>query len=103
MLVNYKALAKIRKENSALHDGSMRFVYVSNEVVAYVRENKKQTILTVATRGTDTNASIPLDAVAGLKQAENLFGSAKLVIDGKVAKLPSEPLSINIFRLPAAL
>jgi alpha-glucosidase len=103
MLVNYKALAKIRKENTALHDGSMRFVYVSNEVVAYVRENKKQTILTVATRGTDTNASIPLDAVAGLKQAENLFGSANLVIDGKVAKLPSEPLSINIFRLPAAL
>jgi hypothetical protein len=103
MLVNYKAFAKIRKENSALHDGSMRFVYVSNEVVAYVRENKKQTILTVATRGTDTNASIPLVSVAGLKQAENLFGSAKLVIDGKVAKLPSEPLSINIYRLPAAL
>lgn len=103
MLVNYKAFAKIRKENSALHDGSMRFVYVSNEVVAYVRENKKQTILTVATRGTDTNASIPLDAVAGLKQAENLFGSAKLVIDGKVAKLPTEPLSINIYRLPAAI
>jgi alpha-glucosidase len=103
MLVNYKALAKIRKENSALHDGSMRFVYVSNEVVAYVRENKKQTILTVATRGTDTNASIPLDAVAGLKQAENLFGSAKLTFDGKVAKLPTEPLSINIYRLPAAL
>jgi len=103
MLVNYKAFAKIRKENTALHDGSMRFVYVSNEVVAYVRENKKQTILTIATRGTDTNASIPLDAVSGLKQAENLFGGAKLIIDGKVAKLPTDPLTINIYRLPAAL
>jgi alpha-glucosidase len=103
MLVNYKAFAKIRKENTALHDGSMRFVYVSNEVIAYVRENKKQTILTVATRGTDTNASIPLDAVAGLKQAENLFGGSKLTIDGKVAKFPTDPLTINIYRLPAAL
>jgi alpha-glucosidase len=103
MLVNYKAFAKIRKENTALHDGSMRFVYVSNEVIAYVRENKKQTILIVATRGTDTNASIPLDAVAGLKQAENLFGGAKLTFDGKVAKLPTDPLTINIYRLPAAL
>ena len=102
MLVNYKAFAKIRKENTALHDGSMRFVYVSDELIAYVRENKKQTILVVASRGSDTNASIPLDAVTGIKQAENIFGGTKLTVTGKEVMLPSAPLSINIYRLPAS-
>ena len=101
MLVHYKAFAKIRKENSALHDGSMRFVYVSAELVAYVRENKKQSILVVASRGSDTNASIPLDSIKGLKQAENIYGGAKLVISANQVKLPGEALSINIWRLPA--
>jgi alpha-glucosidase len=101
MLVNYQAFAKIRKENSALHDGSMRFVYVSDELIAYVRENKKQSILVVASRGVDTDASIPLEAVKGLKQAENLFGGAKIKVEGKTAILPSDALSINIWRLPA--
>jgi len=101
MLVNYQAFAKIRKENSALHDGSMRFVYVSDELIAYVRENKKQSILVVASRGVDTDASIPLEAVKGLKQAENLFGGAKIKVVGKNAILPSVALSINIWRLPA--
>ena len=102
MLVHYKAFAKIRKENSALHNGAMRFVYVSAELVAYVRENKKQSILVVASRGSDTNASIPLDSIKGLKQAENIYGGADLVISGKEVKLPGTALSINIWRLPAA-
>lgn len=103
MLVHYKAFAKIRKENSALHDGSMRFVYVSSELIAYVRENKKQTILVVVSRGSDTNASIPLDAVRGIKQAENLYGGAKLSVSGKAVKLPGDALTVNIWRLPAVL
>jgi len=80
----------------------MRFVYVSAELVAYVRENKKQSILVVASRGSDTNASIPLDSIKGLKQAENIYGGADLVISGKEVKLPGTALSINIWRLPAA-
>ena len=103
MLVHYKAFAKIRKENTALHDGSMRFLYVSAELVAYVRENKKQTILVVASRGSDTNASIPLESIRGIKQAENIYGGAKLVVSGKEVRLPGDGLSINIWRLPAVI
>jgi alpha-glucosidase len=102
MLVHYKAFAKIRKENSALHDGSMRFVYVSDELIAYVRENKKQAILVVASRGTDENASIPATAVPGIRTAKNLYGGAKLVKSGKNIVLPNEPLSINIWKIPAS-
>jgi alpha-glucosidase len=99
MLENYKAFSKIRKENSALHDGSMRFVYVSKETIAYVRENKKQTVLVVATRGSDKKASIPVEAIKGITKAKNLYGGGKLKVVGKQVMLPSEPLSINIWAL----
>ena len=101
MLENYKAFSKIRKENSALHDGCMRFVYVSEEIVAYVRENKKQAILVVASRGSDKNATIPVDSIPGIRQAKNLFGGAKLKVTGKQVMLPSEPLTINIWAIPS--
>jgi alpha-glucosidase len=99
MLEVYKALAKIRKTNSALHDGSMRFVYVSAELIAYVRENKKQSILVVVSRGEDPRATIPLDAVAGIRGARNLFGAGKLKVIGKEVLLPNEPLCVNIWAL----
>jgi len=101
MLADYKAFSKIRKENSALHDGSMRFVYVSDELIAYVRENKKQSILVVVSRGEDPKATIPLDAVAGIRRAKSLFGEGKLKVIGKEVLLPTEPMSINIWALPA--
>jgi alpha-glucosidase len=99
MLEVYKQLAKIRKTNSALHDGSMRFVYVSAELIAYVRENKKQSILVVVSRGEDPRATIPLDALAGIRGARNLFGGGKLKVIGKEVLLPNEPLSVNIWAL----
>jgi alpha-glucosidase len=99
MLEVYKALAKIRKTNSALQDGSMRFVYVSTELIAYVRENKKQSILVVVSRGEDPRATIPLDAVAGIRGARNLFGAGKLKLIGKEVLLPNEPLCVNIWAL----
>jgi alpha-glucosidase len=101
MLEVYKALAKIRKDNSALHDGSMRFVYASNELIAYVRENKKQSVLVVVSRGEDPRATIPLDAVAGIRGAKQLFGEGKLKVIGKEVLLPNEPMSVNIWALEA--
>jgi len=101
MLEHYKAFAKIRKDNPALHDGSMRFVYVSAEVVAYVRESKNQIVLVVASRGKDENASIPAEAIKGISKAKNLYGGAKLKVVGNQVILPNEPLSINIWALPA--
>ncbi|NBW72928.1 MAG: glycoside hydrolase family 13 protein [Microbacteriaceae bacterium] len=102
MLSHYQEFARIRKENSALHDGSMRFVYVSKELVAYIRENAKQSILVVASRGADNSASIPLDSVPGISEAQNLYGGAKLKVVGQKVILPGAALSVNIWRLPAA-
>ncbi|MEN9730795.1 MAG: hypothetical protein RL488_105 [Actinomycetota bacterium] len=97
----YAELAKVRKENSALNDGSMRFVYASAEAIVYVRENGKQTIVVAVTRGEDKNIKLPKDAVPGLAKAENIFGKGKIkLVDGKL-HLPGDKLTANIWRLRA--
>ena len=101
MIDTYAALAKIRKENPALVDGSLRFVYASKEAVAFVRENGKQSLLVLATRGKDNDIVIPRDTVAGLDQAVNVYGGGKLKVGNKKVELPGHKLSFNVWRLPA--
>ena len=100
MIDTYAELAKIRRGNSALNDGSMRFLYASEEALVFVRENSKQSILVVATRGADNKIVLPRDVVDNLAKAENLFGGGKLTLSASTVKLPGEKLSLNIWRLP---
>jgi alpha-glucosidase len=95
----YAALAKVRKENSALNDGSMRFVYASNEAIVYVRENAKQSIVVAVTRGADKKIALAKDAVVGLAKAKNIYGGGKVKVDGGLVSLPGEALSVNIWRI----
>ncbi len=101
MLPIYQQLTKIRRENSALNEGSMRFIYSSPEAVVYVREDKKQTIVVCVTRGADKNIKLPKDAVPGLAKAENIFGGGSIKVDGANLHLPGDKLSANIWRLRA--
>ena len=77
----------------------MRFVYASDEAVAYVRENGKQSILVLVTRGVDKKIVLAKDAVPGLKKAENIYGGAKIKADGKTFVLPGAALSVNVWRI----
>ena len=99
LIDTYAALAKLRRENKALTDGSMRFVYASKEAVAYVRENGKQSILVVVTRGEDKKISLHKDAVPGLKKAVNIYGGGKIKSDGNHLHLPGHKLSVNAWRI----
>lgn len=101
MLPIYQQLANLRKENSALNDGSMRFVYASAEAIVYVRESKKQTIVVCVTRGEDKKIKLPKDAVPGLAKAQNIFGGGKLKLDGSFIHLPGDKLTANVWRLRA--
>ena len=95
----YSTLAEIRKSNSALNDGSMRFVYASNEAIVYVRENAKQAIVVCVTRGADKKIALPKDAVIGLNKAKNLYGGGKIKAEGSNLVLPGDKLSTNIWRI----
>ena len=102
MIETYAQLAAIRKQNPALVDGAMRFLYASKEAIVFVREHKKQSVLVVATRGKDDNIKFDASSVFGLDQAVNLFGGGKLKVGKKNAHLPGDKMSINIWSLPAA-
>jgi alpha-glucosidase len=102
MIGVYAALAKLRAENSALVDGGLRFIYASDEVVVYARENSKQTLLMVAARGKDKKISFAADAIVGLEGAERIYGNAKLKFDKKSAYISAEKVSFSVFRLPAS-
>ena len=101
LIDHYAALSKIRRENSALNDGSMRFLYASDEAIVYVRENSKQSILVAVTRGQDSKIALPKDALAAVSKAENLIGGARLTVAGDLVKVPGKALTLNIWRLPA--
>ena len=101
MLPIYQQLAKVRRENSALNEGSMRFVYASPEAIVFVREDKKQTIVVAVTRGEDKNILLPKDAVPGLAKAENIFGGGEIKVSGSNLHLPGGKLEANIWRLRA--
>ena len=101
MLPIYQQLTKIRHENSALNEGSMRFIYASAEAVVYVREDSKQTIVVAVTRGEDKHIKLPKDAVPGLAKAENLVGGGQIKVGDSKLHLPGHKLSVNIWRLRA--
>ena len=99
MLPIYQQLTKLRSGNSALNEGSMRFLYASAEAIVYAREDGKQTVVVCVTRGTDQNISIPKDAVPNLANAINVFGGGEIVVEGTMLKLPGSALSANIWSL----
>jgi hypothetical protein len=77
----------------------MRFVYASDEAVAYVRENAKQSIVVLVTRGSDKKIALAKDAVPGLQKAVNIYGGGKIKADGKTLLLPGQALAVNVWRV----
>lgn len=99
MLPIYQQLTRLRKENSALNEGSMRFIYASSEAIVYVREDSKQSVVVCVTRGTDHEILIPKDAVPNFVRATNIFGGGEMKVEGSMLKLPGSPLGANIWSL----
>lgn len=102
MISVYSELAKIRRENPALTEGGLRFLYASDEAVVFVREHKKQDVLVCVTRGRDSKIKLPADALQGFAEAQNIYGGGALKRSGSTVKLPGSPMSVNVWRLPAA-
>jgi alpha-glucosidase len=102
MIETYAKLSQIRKKNRALVDGSMRWLYVSKEAMVFVRENKTESILVIASRGKDRKIEFSKDALGGAENAENLFGNGNLRVVGSKIRYESVALDFQIWRLPSA-
>ena len=97
----YSQLARLRKENNVLINGSLRWVYTSEEAVAFVREDQDSTILVAACRHEDSEIAIHKNAITDASKAENLFGGDNLELKGDQVLIPGKPMSVNVWRLPA--
>jgi alpha-glucosidase len=101
MIGVYASLAALRKKHSALVDGSLRFVYADDETMIYTRENKRETMVILATRGKTKGVEISVNAIPGLKNAKLVLGEAKLSAGKKTAEFSAHKMSFAVWHLPA--
>lgn len=102
MIEVYSQLAALRKKHTALVDGALRFVYADQETMVFTRENKRETLLVVATRGKARDIEIPTDGVPGVAEARLVYGQAQLNAGKKKIKISANKMSFAVFHLPAA-
>ena len=80
----YKQLIQLRKSNSALIDGGLRWVHTSEDLICYLRETEKERILVAVSRNAVDNVSIDLKR-ASVNAVDQLLGDAKLTAEGNLS------------------
>jgi alpha-glucosidase len=102
LLEEYRRLIALRRSSDALARGGIRYVHVSEDAIAYLRETDSERILCLASRdgtGHAANAAVrlPLAALA-CRELETLYGTDAAVEGGDVL-LPADGPSFNAWRL----
>ena len=81
----------------------MRWLYVSDEAMAFIRESKTESVLVIGSRGKDRRIEFPREAIGGPENAENLFGNGELRVVGGKVRYEAVALDLQIWRLPSAV
>jgi alpha-glucosidase len=103
MIETYAKLSQLRKHHRGLVEGSMRWLYSSDEAIAFVRESKTESVLVIASRGRDRKLEFSRDAISGAEGATNLFGEGSLRVVGGKIRYDATELDLQIWRLPSAV
>jgi alpha-glucosidase len=77
----YRDLIGIRHAHEALRTGGLRFVYVDETAVAFVRESTAGSVLVLATTA-DVDVELPAHVLPGASAADSLYGDATLATAG---------------------
>jgi alpha-glucosidase len=93
----YRALLAVRRGSTALLDGGLRWVLVTDDAVAYLRETAQERVLVLAARAPWGGATLPrLLAPAG--SVERLYGP-DLPVDDAGLHLPGAGPAVGVWRL----
>jgi alpha-glucosidase len=90
----FKSLISIRKSHDALINGGIRWIHISEDSVAYLRESKKETLLVYISR-TCVKEKIDLSEY-GYTIKESLYGRSA---SGKVLSINSKSATSGIWKL----
>ena len=92
LLEDYRKLISLRRSSPALARGGMRYVFVDDDVIAYLRESRDECLLCLASRAPHEPLRVPFASL------ETLYGDEPEV-DGGDALLPADGPSFHIWRL----
>jgi alpha-glucosidase len=92
LLDAYRRLIELRRSSDALARGGIRYVYVDEDVVAYLRETPDERLLCLASRAPHEPVRVPFTSL------ETLYG-VDAEVSGSDALLPAEGPSFHIWRL----
>jgi alpha-glucosidase len=97
LLGEYRRLIALRRSHAALARGGIRFAFVDDDVIAYLREAPEERVLCLASRAQHDRVRLPL---AGLEasELEPLYGG-EAELEGGEALLPADGPSFHVWRL----
>ena len=89
----YRRLIALRRTHEALARGGLRYAYVDEDVIAYLRETRGERLLCLASRDEHAPVRLPL-----AEQLETLYG-ADAERDGADVLLPAAGPAFHVWRL----
>ena len=97
LLHEYRRLIALRRSSPALARGGLRFAFVDDDVIAYIRESSGERLLCLASRDEHAAVRLPLSAL-GTRELECLYGS-DAELEGENAVLPAAGPAFHVWRL----
>jgi alpha-glucosidase len=99
-LRTYQSLVRLRRNTVALQRGGLRWVHVSDDAIAFLRETADDRVLVVTSRAPGTPLVLPRSLLGRGDDVEVLFGDAP-VIDELGIHVPGSGPGAQVWRLPA--
>ena len=90
LLDGYRRLAALRRSTRALARGSIRYVHVGDDAIAYLRETRTDRLLCLASRAPHDPIVVPFP------ELETLHGE-----DAHEGVLPASGPAFHVWRIPA--
>ena len=88
LFAEYRRLVALRRSSDALARGGIRYVHVSDDAIAYLRETASERLLCLAARAPHDPIAVPFDGL------ETLYGD-----DAAGGVLPSDGPAFHIWRI----
>jgi alpha-glucosidase len=88
LLEAYRRLIALRRTSDALARGSLRYAYVDEDVIAYLRETREERLLCLASRAPHDPIRLPFSSL------ETLYGD-----DAEDGLLPADGPSFHVWRI----
>ncbi|MDX6508521.1 MAG: alpha-glucosidase [Gaiellaceae bacterium] len=97
LLEEYRRLISLRRSHGALARGGIRYAYVGEDAIAYLRETRDERLLCLAARADHAPIRLSLDSLEA-DELETLYGVDATVLDGDVI-LPADGPAFSVWKL----